>query len=161
MVKYIETRKDDNKEGRLQIEVCRWEVQGLHHTHQFSFVHKAHTSSNFIIHENWVEHWLNGEKLGEFQWGHGQDEAIKSSQTWKEGIRKGDYSVDLVSYHVFLNDLPCCGGVFVLDHEIVDYFTLQKGKCSKCKRKWEIGDGHHFIVPLKIDDRGQVVQDLD
>jgi hypothetical protein len=158
-INYLDIVNPDNKSGEIQVEKVRWAVKGLHHTHEFRYILKAVASTNFIIHEEWVEHWINGTKIDEWRWGHGTEEAIKSSMNWKNNGRISDYSTDLISSHVFRHDLPCCGGEFVKDKEITDYFTLLKGHCNKCGQKWEITDGIHFNKPIRIDNNGLVVQE--
>lgn len=153
--RYIEIGGDNaNIDGKIRVECCRWEVQGLHHVHQFRYIVEAETSTHFILHRNIVEHWLHGKLVGHFEWGHGQVEAYSSSQKWSESHRKGDYDYDLVSAHVFRCDLPCCGGTFVVDRAITDYCCINVGHCDKCGQKWEETDGHHLTKPLRVDEAG-------
>lgn len=150
--RYIPENTENDVLGKLRATVCCWTVNGLHHLHEFRFVQYAETLHRFIKLENRVEHWLNGKMLADFAWGHGTVQAYASSQTWRESARKSDFEVCLISTHVFRHDLPCCGGEFVLEKEIVDYTTLQRGHCSKCCQKWDITDGHHFSKGITLQE---------
>lgn len=142
--RYVEIVKPDNLLGVLKVESARWQVDGFFHKHEFRYILQAETLPTFIKHSEFVEHWLDGVLLGRFEWGHGVVEAYSSSQTWTEKQNKKHYYTQLISSRVLLHDLPCCGGKFVVEKSITDYFTLQKGHCDHCDSKWDVTDGHHF-----------------
>lgn len=152
-IKIVFITNPNNIEGELKVEACRWHVQGPYKTHEFRFVKVARTVANFIVVEDVVEHWLDGDKIHESKWGHGLEEAQKDTADWKRVDKNGpNYDTKLLSHDILRYDLPCCGGKFVRTREIADYFTLSKGHCNKCKQRWEITDGHHFTVPLKVNE---------
>lgn len=148
--KFVEIVNPENIEGTIRKEVRRWTVNGPFHVHEFRYVMLAETVYCGVVVEDIVEHWIKGKKVKESRWGHGLDEAVKDSNGIVHSKDGCEHRTKLLSADILLFDLPCCGGKFKKQKEIVDYFTISSGRCSKCKQTWEVADGHTFSIPYKL-----------
>ena len=142
--RYVEIVGPADRPGKIVIEQARWEVDGLYNTHQFRYVLEAEHCTNFIRRSDHIEHWVKGSLVKRFEWGHGVTDAYRLSQLWVQHHHH-HYVTNILSAHVFLHDLSCCGGKFVKVREAVDASTIQTGYCSDCRWVWEITDGIHFF----------------
>lgn len=143
--RYIENWADkDNKYGEVQVETARWTVDGPTKLHEFRFIERVRVTlgTALLVVVRLIDHLIDGKRVGQLEWGHGQTEAYASSQTWTD--HGSELTADLVAVRIFKNDLPCCGGKFVLDREHHELATLEYGHCDKCRQKWLVADGRSF-----------------
>jgi hypothetical protein len=136
---YIDLPSNED-DSEISVISSAWKVIGPQGgDHHFQFIQTCRVNGRFLLHQNIIRHYKDGDGPDQFNWGHSSVEAYKSSWSWEQHGR--DWKTDLIAARVFLLELPCCGGRYVSDKEITDYTCISFGHCKHCDEKWTVTDG--------------------